>query len=352
MNVKRAPVGYTRIVERLEELYAIGGGRGANRPHGSAGEDAAHELAAGWMEEAGLAVETDAAGNLLGRFGGEGGEVWTGSHLDSVPEGGRFDGALGVVAAIEALERIGPQSRPLAAVAFRGEEVGCIGSRGRCDAGGLPDVFVELHIEQGPRLAAAGAPLAVVTGIVGYARREVVFDGAPGHAGTTPMDQREDALVAAAEYVLRVRDAARAVPEGVATVGVIEAEPGGVNVIPGRVRLTIDARAPDLERLEGLLRELGLELEPRTDPVALDAGVRRLLAEEVARLGVPVVELPSGAGHDAGILAAHGIRSGMLFVRSLAGGVSHSPDEESSAEDVALAVDALAGALARVASLE
>jgi acetylornithine deacetylase/succinyl-diaminopimelate desuccinylase-like protein len=338
------------MLERLEELYAIGGGRGANRPYGSAEEDAAHELAAGWMEEAGLAVERDSAGNLLGRFPGEGAELWAGSHLDSVPEGGRFDGALGVVAAIEALERIGPQARPLAVVAFRGEEVGCIGSRARCEAGGLPSGFLEVHIEQGPRLAAAGAPLGVVTGIVGYARREVVFEGAAGHAGTTPMDQRDDALVAAAEYVLRVRDAARAIPEAVATVGVIEAEPGGINVVPGRVRLTVDARAPDLERLDRLLRELALELEPRTDPVALDSELRRVLGAEAARLGAAAVELPSGAGHDAGILAAAGVPSAMLFVRSLAGGVSHSPEEESSAEDVGLAVDVLAGALAQLSA--
>jgi acetylornithine deacetylase/succinyl-diaminopimelate desuccinylase-like protein len=336
------------MLERLEQLYAIGGGRGANRPYGSAAEDAALDLAAGWMEEAGLAVERDAAGNLIGRFGGEGAEIWTGSHLDSVPEGGRFDGALGVVAAIDALERIGPQVRPLAAVAFRGEEVGCVGSRARCDAGVLPGAFLELHVEQGPRLAAAGAPLGVVTGIVGYARREVLFEGAAGHAGTTPMDQRDDALVAAAEYVLRVRDAARAIPEAVATVGMIEAEPGGVNVVPGRVRLTVDARAPDAERLEQLLGELGLELQPRTEPVALDAGLRSVLAEEVSRLGLPVAELPSGAGHDAGILAAAGVPAAMLFVRSLAGGVSHSPDEESSPEDIALAVAVLASTLVRL----
>ena len=350
MNVKRASVGPSRVLERLDRLYAIGSGRGANRPHGSAAEDAAHELAAEWMEEAGLAVETDAAGNLLGRFGGEGSEIWTGSHLDSVPEGGRFDGALGVVAAVEALERIGPQARPLAAVAFRGEEVGCVGSRARCDAGALPAAFVELHVEQGPRLAAAGAPLGVVTGIVGYARREVVFRGAAGHAGTTPMDQRDDALVAAAEYVLRVRDAARAIPEAVATVGVIEAEPGGVNVVPGRARLTVDARAPDLERLERLLGELGLDLEPRTEPVAMDGDVQRVLRAELGRLGLPVLELASGAGHDAGILAAHGVPCGMLFVRSLAGGISHSPDEDSGAEDIALGVDVLAGALERLGS--
>jgi acetylornithine deacetylase/succinyl-diaminopimelate desuccinylase-like protein len=350
VNVKPSSVSSKRVFERLEELYGLGGGRGANRPHGSPAEDAAHELAAGWMEEAGLAVERDAAGNLLGRFPGEGGEVWAGSHLDSVPEGGRFDGALGVVAAIEALERIGPQARPLAAVVFRGEEVGCVGSRARCEAGGLPEIFLELHIEQGPRLAAAGAPLGVVTGIVGYARREVVVEGAPGHAGTTPMDARDDALVAAAEYVLRVRDAARAIPEAVATVGVLEAEPGGVNVIPGRVRLTVDARAPDTARLHSLLDALGLDREPRTEPAAMDERVRAVLREELERRGLPVLELPSGAGHDAGILAAHGVQAGMLFVRSLAGGVSHSPDEDSSPEDVELAVEVLAGALRALGS--
>ena len=350
MNVKSRSAGSERVFERLEELYALGGGRGASRPFGSPAEDAAHELAAAWMEEAGLAVERDAAGNLLGRFPGEGGEVWTGSHLDSVPEGGRFDGALGVVAAIEALEQIGPQRRPLGAVVFRGEEVGCVGSRARCEAGGLPEAFVEVHVEQGPRLAAARAPLGVVTGIVGYARREVVFEGAAGHAGTTPMEGRDDALVAAAEYVLRVRDAARAIPEAVATVGVLEAEPGGVNVVPGRVRLTVDARAPDDSRLSELLEVLGLDREPRTEPAAMDEGVRAALRTELERRGLPVLELASGAGHDAGILAAHGVRAGMLFVRSLAGGVSHSPDEDSSREDVELAVEVLAGALSALGS--
>jgi hydantoinase/carbamoylase family amidase len=263
-----------------------------------------------------------------------------------VPEGGRFDGALGVVAAIEALERIGPGERPLAAVVFRGEEVGCVGSRARCEEGGLPESFVELHVEQGPRLADAGAPLGVVTGIVGYARREVVFEGSAGHAGTTPMDARDDALVAAAGYVLRVRDEARRIPEAVATVGVIEAEPGGVNVVPGRVRLTVDARAPDTARLDALLDALGLDQAPRTEPAPMDEAIRTVLRDELEGRGLPAVELASGAGHDAGILAARGVRSGMLFVRSLAGGVSHSPDEESSPEDVQLAVEVLVGVLA------
>jgi hydantoinase/carbamoylase family amidase len=195
-----------------------------------------------------------------------------------------------------------------------------------------------------------GAPLGVVSGIVGYARRELVFDGAAGHAGTTPMDRRDDALVAAAEYVLRVRDTALAIPEAVATVGVIEAEPGGINVVPGRVRLTVDARAPDVERLDRLLRELDLDPLPRTEPVAMGEGLRSVLRDELGRLGLPVVELASGAGHDAGILAANGVPSGMLFVRSLAGGVSHSPDEDSDPEDIALALDVLAGALKRLGS--
>lgn len=346
--LNRASAGPKRIFERLDEIYAIGGGRGANRPFGSAEEDEAHELAAGWMQEAGLDLERDSAGNLVGRFPGEGGEIWAGSHLDSVPEGGRFDGPLGVVAAIEALERIGPQARPLAVVVFRGEEVGCVGSRARCEAGSLPEAFVEVHVEQGPRLAAAGAPLGVVTGIVGYVRGEVAFHGVAGHAGTTPMEDRQDALCAAAAFVLHVRDAARSIEGAVATVGRVEVEPGAANVIPGRVSVSVDGRAPDGDRLDYLVAAIGFEPSLRVEPVAMDESVRAALRAEVERLGLPVVELASGAGHDAGILAAHGVRAGMLFVRSLAGGVSHSPDEESSPEDVALAVDVLAGALERL----
>jgi acetylornithine deacetylase/succinyl-diaminopimelate desuccinylase-like protein len=333
-----------RVLERLDELYAIGGGPGANRPHLSAAEDEAHELAAGWLREAGLAIEVDPYGNLFGRSARRD-DVWLGSHLDTVPQGGRFDGALGVVAAIEAVERVGAG----AVVAFRGEEVGCVGSRDLCAAAaGFPSAFLELHVEQGPVLATAGAPLGVVTAIVGYARGELVFAGAAGHAGTTPMDARDDALVAAAEAVVRIRDAARGIDGAVATVGRIEVEPGGSNVIPSRAWLSVDARAPDADRLDELVRAIGFEPGQRTAPSAMDEGLRAVLAEELASRGLPVVALPSGAGHDAGILAAAGIPSAMLFARSLNGGVSHSPDELSSDEDVQLAVEVLAGALARL----
>jgi acetylornithine deacetylase/succinyl-diaminopimelate desuccinylase-like protein len=333
-----------RVVERLEQLYAIGGGPGANRPHPSAAEDAAFELAAAWMTEAGLAVETDAAGNLLGRSTRHP-DVWVGSHLDTVPHGGRFDGALGVVAAIEAVG----SARAGTAVAFRGEEVGCVGSRALCSRGPLPSTFLELHVEQGPALEREGAPLGVVTGIVGYARGELVLEGRAGHAGTTPMRGRDDALVAAAEEILRIRDSAVALEGAVATVGRVEVEPGGSNVIPGRVRLSVDARAPDAETLDRLVAAIGVEHRQRTEPVAMSARVRAALADELSARGLLVVELASGAGHDAGILAAAGVESGMLFVRSLNGGVSHSPDELSSDEDVALAVDVLTASLARMA---
>lgn len=343
----------TRLFERLDELYEIGGGPGANRVGYSPEEDAAHELSARWLREAGLEVEVDAHGNLLGRLRGDAPElpeVWTGSHLDSVPQGGRYDGALGVVAGIEAVERLGRRRRSLAVVAFREEERGCVGSRARCTAGDLPGAWVELHHEQGPRLTRAEAPLGVVTGIVGYTRGVRDLVGRAGHAGTTPMDGRADALVAAAAEILRIRDVATAIDGAVATVGALEVEPGGANVVPGRVRLVVDARAPDAERLTRLLDELGLDGAGRTEPVEMSVVVRGALRDAIEARGLPVVELASGAGHDAGVLAAAGVEAGMLFVRAGNDGVSHHPDELAANEDVALAVEVLADTLDRLAS--
>jgi allantoate deiminase len=334
------------IHERLDELYAIGGGPGANRPHPSAAEDEAHELAACWFREAGLRVEVDPDGNLLGHSA-DAPDVWVGSHLDSVPHGGRFDGALGVVAAIEAVER----TRCGSVVAFRGEEVGCIGSRALVARGdALPRAFLELHVEQGPRLAAADTPLGVVTSIVGYARGELVVEGRAGHAGTTPMNARNDALVAAAAEILRVRDTALAIADGAATVGQLEVSPGGTNVIPDNVRLSLDVRAPDVDRLDSLIGAIGFAPTYRVDPAVLGAGARAALRQSIAERGLHALELSSGAGHDAGILASAGVDAGMLFVRSLNGGISHSPDELSSSEDVELAIEVLTDALRRVAS--
>jgi allantoate deiminase len=332
-----------RALERLERLYAIGGGPGANRIGYSPEEDEAHALARAWLEEAGLETRVDDAGNLFGHSATAPG-VWTGSHLDTVPRGGKFDGALGVVAAIEAVERADRGT----VVVFRDEERGCAGSQAFAAYGELPDAFLELHIEQGPRLADAGAPLGIVTAIVGYVRGEMVVEGTAGHAGTTPMASRDDALVKAAELMLRFRDEAAAIEGAVLTVGRIEAEPGGVNVIPGRVRFSVDLRAPDEERLAALVELTGIDGSGAVPPTAMSPLVREALAAEVSGRGLALVELSSGAGHDAGVVARAGVPSGMLFVRSLNGGVSHSPDELSSEEDVALAIDVLAAALARL----
>jgi acetylornithine deacetylase/succinyl-diaminopimelate desuccinylase-like protein len=164
------------------------------------------------------------------------------------------------------------------------------------------------------------------------------------------MAARDDALSKAAEFVLRARDTAAGIDGAVATVGLLDVEPGAVNVVPGRVTLTLDARAPDTERLDRLLAALGLDAEPRNSPVEMDESIRAVLREEIERLGLPAVELASGAGHDAGVLASAGVEAGMLFVRSLNGGVSHSPDELTSDEDVALAIEVLTAALRRLAA--
>jgi allantoate deiminase len=345
----------TTLSRRLDHVYRIGNGVGANRVGGTPEEDEACDLVVGWMGEAGLEVERDGRGNVVGRLVGERPElpeVWTGSHLDSVPEGGKFDGPLGVLAGLEAVAAVGRSERTLGVVVFRDEETGCHGSRWRVRHAPLPGAYVELHIEQGPRLARAGAPLGVVTGIVAYARRKVRFTGAAGHAGTKPMDGRDDALCKAAEYVLRVRDTAAVIDGAVATVGVLEVQPGGVNVIPGAVNLTVDARAPDDARLGQLLSDLGLDAKPIVPAALMADSVRRVLREEVEQVGAPVVELPSGAGHDAGVLAAAGVHAGMLFVRSLNEGVSHSPDEHSSDEDIELAIEVLTASLRRLSAPE
>jgi allantoate deiminase len=319
----------SRVLQRLDEIYAIAQHRGGYSPE----EDAAHELAAGWMRDAGLDVSRDEAGNLFGRRGP--GRVWAGSHLDSVPTGGRFDGALGVVAAIEAAERL-PEAE-LAAVAFRAEETGPMGSKRLAE---LPAAFVEVHIEQGPVLALADEPLGIVTSIAGQARGAVTFEGRSDHAGTTPMAARADALVEAARFILHVRDCPR--DGAVATVGVVEVEPNAVNVVPARVTVSVDARAPRAEQLDELVAAIGFEPVHRLAPAPMSgaplAALRAVLPD--------APELVSGAGHDAMVLALAGVPTAMLFVRSLNGGVSHHPDELSSGDDIELAVAALTAALA------
>jgi acetylornithine deacetylase/succinyl-diaminopimelate desuccinylase-like protein len=279
------------------------------------------------MREAGLEVGRDEVGNLFGRRGRA--RVWAGSHLDSVPTAGRFDGVLGVVAAIEAADRL--RDRELAVVAFRAEETGPAGSKRIAEG---PDAYLEVHIEQGPVLEGLGEPLGVVTAIAGQARGRRTFAGRADHAGTTPMDARADALVEAARFVLHVRDCAG---EGtVATVGAIEVEPNATNVVPAQVTVSVDARSPDGGKLDELVDAIGFDLDWKSDPVPMGNAFADVLPQ--------APRLVSGAGHDAMFVP----NASMLFVRSLNRGVSHHPDELTSEEDIALAVDALTAALSRL----
>jgi len=321
-----------RILDRLERIAAIG-----DRIGYSPQEDEAHALAAEWMGEAGLEVSRDEAGNLFGHRGDA--RVWTGSHVDSVPNGGRYDGVLGVLAGIEAAERL--PDAPLAVVVFRAEETGPMGSKALAE---LPDAFVELHIEQGPVLERAGEPLGVVTAIAGQARGSVVFEGRADHAGTTPMDVRDDALVKAARFVLHVAECPS--DGGVATIGALLVEPNAMNVVPARVTVAVDARAPTSEQLDELVATIGFEPASRLEPVAMGGAP----FDALSALLPDAPRLVSGAGHDAMVLAAAGVPTAMLFVRSLNGGASHSPNELTSDDDIALAVEVLTRALERLSA--
>ena len=386
------------LEHRLDELYAIGTepDGGAYRPLYGAAWATAVERVERWLKDAGLKTWRDAVGNLWGRAEGtdKGKSIVTGSHIDTVRHGGRLDGAFGIVAGLTAVEALltekGKPRRALEVVAICEEEgsrfaTNFWGSRAIVGATDSPDTamaeamrergldpatvasaarddidtFVELHIEQGAVLETANVPLAVVSAIVGTAHLELAVIGHPDHAGTTPMDQRLDALAGAAAMIQAVESIARALGKpAVATVGTIRAEPDQINVVPGRVVFTVDLRHSDLgarraleERIRSLCRtiasERGLELEVRMlqerPPVPMHAAVRSLLTRAAQECGVQAPELVSGAGHDAQILAAR-CKVGMLFVPSI-GGRSHCPEERTDPDHLALGTTVLAKAL-------
>jgi allantoate deiminase len=393
-----------RTMQRLSQLAEIGrdGRAGAHRPGLSAAEQKACELVATWLRQEDMAVSWDACGNLYGRLAGTdpaAGEIWSGSHLDTVPNGGRFDGALGVLAALEAVAQLRevPRATTLCVAVFRDEEgwrfgEGCFGSRCLCgtvtdadlratDADGvtigealaalgyreplgggrLPAAFVEVHIEQGPVLERRGLAHAVVTSIAGMSGFTATITGSPGHAGTTPMEGRRDALLAAAELALALRERATRTDGAVVTVGRLTIADAASNVIPGRVTISIDARCPTAAGLEQLIDGVGdacsqvaaasgcaVALDPawRSPPVPMSARVGDAMRQAAAEAGLELADLASGGGHDAGILAEAGVESGMLFVRSRNGGVSHRPEELTDEADVATAIQLLAGTLA------
>ena len=352
----------------------------------------AHEEARAWllarMKEAGLETSVDPAGNTFGRHGDGAPLVLTGSHIDSVPDGGTLDGALGVLAALECLRTIReaglPVKRPLAVVAWSDEEGrygSLFGSRaftGKLDAAKIPEMrasdgerlvdamaragfnareaprapadpgsvaaYVELHIEQGPHLEAKGIPIGVVEGIVGIRRNRIVFQGEPDHAGTTPMARRKDAFLAAAEYALKAREhvVKRGSGRSVTNFGVVEVRPGVTNIVPSRAALLQEMRELDGKVLDRLDREcvalakriarrrgirVAIERISRNEPARMAPEVQRAIEAAAAELRLQTLRMPSGAGHDAQNLATV-TRAGMIFIPSK-GGKSHRPDEAS-----------------------
>ncbi len=369
------------------------------RTFGSLAMRKANNLVAGWMRDSGMSVSEDAIGNVIGRYPGSNDHAKTfilGSHLDSVRGAGKFDGPLGVLTALACVENLHAQKKqyPFAikvagfadgpgvrydtnylgsramAGTFTDEDLKRVDAQGvnMSDAirtyGGDPDRiksarldpqdvlgYAEVHIEQGPVLEKKQQPVGIVTAIAGRTRARVRFTGQAGHAGTTPMSLRHDALVAAAQFILAVEGCTRHYPGLVATVGQLEVNPGGSNVIPGEVLLSLDVR----HQLDGARGVACTRLQETAGEVAQKRGVSvdweviheaqsvpcsRELSNALAKAArthiVSVVELISGAGHDA---AAMGdiTPSAMLFVRCK-GGISHHPDESVMIEDVEIAI--------------
>ncbi len=389
------------ILERCDKLAKLSSMPDAicrtylSREHGLA-----NEMVSGWLTEAGMSASVDAAGNVFGRYAPAGQSTFLvlGSHLDTVPDAGRYDGILGVLSGIAVVDELKRSAVDLPfgieVVGF-GEEEGVrfgttlMGSRafaGTWDSSWLTladetgttlqsalesfglnprhvgdaareahrlEGYLELHIEQGPVLEAEDLPVGVVTGIAGAERLLVTWSGTAAHAGTTPMDLRRDALAAAASGVEVVERTARTLGI-VATVGQLVVEPGGMNVVPGKVVMSLDVRSVDAalmqqgkeEILAGLehiasARGLDIEMQPvhAAAPVACAERLRQAAASAIGGLTCPVFELPSGAGHDAMAIASV-CDVGMIFVRCAAG-LSHNPAERVSQADVAWGLAAL-----------
>jgi len=405
--------GAETVMARCDELAACSEeAERITRPFGSAAMQKAHELVGLWLLQAGMRVSRDNIGNVRGRYEAavQGGPtLLMGSHLDTVRGAGRYDGMLGVLVAIAAVQALHDAGRTLPfgidVIAFADEEglrfgstylgsralagtltpadLNLVDARGISlaqaitDFGGdparIPDDrwaggnllgYVETHIEQGPVLEARLQPVGVVNAIAGQNRYALTLKGEAGHAGTVPMTGRRDALAAAAEIVLAVEAEALARPGLVATVGKLDVFPGATNVIPGQVDLSLDVRhSDDATRIEtcahilehaqdvGAQRNVAVTVKPVSENTAVPCSPRlsELLSRAVEDAGEEVLHLPSGAGHD-GVVISSLTEIGMLFVRCK-GGVSHSPAEMVAAEDVQVAIDVLGHFLERLAAV-
>ncbi len=384
-----------RMEQRIQALSRFGTNPegGVSRVAFSKADIEGREYIKGLMEQAGLEVRLDTAGNIIGKREGSEPElpvIMFGSHIDSVPGGGNFDGDVGVIAAIEVARLLQENDvitrHPLEIVSFTDEEGGLTGSRAMTTGlsenalqvvthsgmtiaegirvvGGDPDrleqakrtadefaAFIEVHIEQGAFLHEEDIDIGVVEGIVGIRWWDVTIEGFANHAGTTPMDRRRDAMISAAQLTLAVNRVATSM-EGrqVATVGRIRAEPGAPNVIPGRVVMSLEVRDLDADKMQQVFDAISIEaneiaeaqqtpisfseLDVASPPAPTDLRMRKIIAQSAEDLGLSYKFMPSGAGHDAQDMT-HVAPTGMIFVPSV-DGISHSPRELTTAEDMA-----------------
>ena len=387
-------VNDARIQQHITELAKFGANPqgGVSRVAFSDADIAGRKYIGRLMQEAGLTLRTDAAGNIIGRREGRDPKlppILIGSHTDSVPGGGNYDGDVGTLGAIEVAQVLQERGirlkHPLEVVVFANEEGGTVGSlamAGLLQAsaldlmthsgktmrdgiraiGGDPDrlaqpvrkpgelkAYVELHIEQGAILDESDIDIGVVEGIVGIRWWDVTVEGVPNHAGTTPMNRRRDAMLSASEFALAVNRVATSMPgRQVATVGRIRAEPGAPNVIPGKVVMSLEIRDLDEAKMDTVFAAVQAEakkiaearqtpitfvqLETSSKPAPTDERVRRIITNAAKSLGLSSRLMPSGAGHDAQEIS-HIAPTGMIFVPSV-GGVSHSPKEFTSQQDM------------------
>jgi len=406
-------VSKERLWRRMMELGQIGeqDSGGVTRFSFTEEERQAKNLVISYMKEAGLIVREDAAGNIIGRREGRdplAPAVLTGSHIDTVPHGGKFDGALGVLAAIEALQRMNELNietvHPIEVIVFTDEEgarfgFGMLGSRALAgtlrpehldytddqnisiaeamkgsgldpdniaEAAKRPEqvkAYVELHIEQGTVLEGHNQPVGIVSGIAGPLWLKFTLTGQAGHAGATPMNVRRDPMQAAAEIMGHIYREAKKYPNAVATVGKVTALPGGINIIPGEVQFTLDLRDIDetvRDEMENSIRscagqvckekaiDLHISVLQRIAPTPCSPDIMDAVENACRKTGLGSITLASGAGHD-GMQLGSLCPVGMIFVRSRKG-ISHSPEEWTSPEDCHAGAEVLYHTLLQLAA--
>ena len=398
LSTVRLFINRDRLNRSISDLAAIGKleNGGVCRIAFTQVDQRARQQVQTWMEEAGMTTKIDAAGNVIGRYAGKNGNaaaLATGSHIDTVPVGGAFDGCLGVLAGIEVVRTLRENqirlNHPIEVIIFSDEERSVIGSKAiagevhedpayyvRLDGTPIQDclakvggdwskiatakrddiaAFVELHVEQGGVLEAAQVPIGVVSGVVGQYRFALNIKGRPNHAGTTPMHMRKDALVAGAQIVLAVNRLALDTPgDQVATVGYLTVSPNATNTVPGEVDLRIDLRDLSQSHLEQLVEKLKAEIDAIADSTRTEIEMRQTLhilptlaapkimtaIEQICQdLNLAQIQIPSRAGHDAQEIGRV-TDMGMIFIPSKAG-ISHSEEEYTSPEECAQGTNVL-----------